>query len=931
MTRYLLPFMILGSLAQAAVKPATDLSQAPTKDPFIGYQWGLMNKGQVITQDADDTHSAEIKSNPSVQIGWKNYDSLMKKDVIIAVLDSGVDTAHPELKDRLVPGFNFTAKTPELGKIYDDKVGHGTHMAGILAAISDNNEGIAGLSGKIKVMPLKVYDGRERATETESGTNENITARVIKAVDFAIANKADILHFSMGWPRANNNATVEAAFKRAHDAGLIVVAAAGNDHHDGQIYPCAYAEVICVASSDIDGKLSRFSNYGGHVDIAAPGQEILSLWPQLMTSIQFGPKGYELKSGTSQAAPFVSGAVAILKGIYPQESAQQIRARILLGATTFENKVGYGFLNIARSLELKTPAITAPVFKGLEDTTVHPQDLSFEFPLVIEKGSSGTPAVKIRSLNAEVKLLVPVKVSEDKSGLRLKVQGRVQNLKIDNRLNFEVEVNGRTFTSALVMKMKLQDFKPLTLTLTQSEAVLKSGFYSVADPNNSSITRYWTYVSDEANSQMKLSVWTLQNNRLEEKSVVLPQVTLPQPGFNLVSDDFDMDGKMDYLFVAVGKKANGDAQINFIYLDENLNTKIRLPLKYEDTIPTYRDIKDLALVKYTVPGLGVLKVPAYWAQGLIPEKDLNPDPFAFEVNNRMQRLFYFEPALVDGTWTMVSRTLNASGFEKNLRQRLGIKQTQDIEYLAMKVQSNADNKAGRFDFVFSVGRGVNTQLYRLPVSDLSQNLKEIKVVALPKSQYDIAKNFPSAAISISREAIDSETNFQALFSFISGRSLLLRNDNLGGNRIDLTDRNEALISITKSFVQESNMTTFFETTEFLRAQGTWKQQKINAKVPVYRSTFLPGSLFSQIFVPVIVSADQQPGILIDNSRFFSRSVFVYALNREGALTSSIERSIDLPANCNLRRVPMLNEAKHSRLAFLCQEKDQLELRLVDLP
>lgn len=934
--KYIISCSLVGANAFAAIKPATDLSRAPSKDSFIGYQWPLMNQNQSVTLDLDDTHSVELKADPNYAIGWKNYDSLMKKEVIVAVLDSGVDTAHPELQGKLVPGYNFTARTPELAKIYDDKNGHGTHMAGILAAVSDNNQGIAGLSGKIKVMPLKVYDGRERSgaeavdAAVSAGVNESISARVMKAVDFAVEHKADVIHLSMGWPRANNNAQVEAAFKRAQDAGVIVVAAAGNDHHDGQIFPCAYQGVICVASVDINGKLSRFSNFGGHVDIAAPGQEILSLWPQLMTSVQFGPKGYELKSGTSQAAPFVSGTVGILKGIYPNETAAQIRARVLLSAKPFESSVTFGYLNLSKAVEMKGDQLNAPIFKGLEEFTVNPQDLSFEFTLPIEKNGTGEVAVKVRSLSSHVQLADAVKVSQDGVNLKLRVRGKVASLSSENRFKYEVSVNGRKFASALILKIKLEDFKPLTLTLSQAPTVLKSGFYSVSNPNPSAVSRYWTYASDEEKRQLQLTVWTLQNDRLQEKTVILPQVTLPQPGFNLLADDLDFDGKLDYLFLGVSKKANGEAQINFVYLDENLNIKYSIPLEYEDTIPTYRDVKDIALAKITVLGLGPLKVPVYWAQGLIPKKDTNQNALAFEVNQRAQRLYYFEPAKVNGQWHMISRSLNANGLEKKIRQSFGLPVTQDVEQLAMAPQNNDDVAQGRFSYIFGIGRGVNSKLYRWEITDLTQGFSVQKTKSLAASQFDLTKNYVTAATRIERDGLDSETNFQALYSFLTGRSLVLKNDVLSGHRVSLQDRGEGMVSIIKSFLRGDNMMTFIETSEYLRAQGRWNNQSLDAQVPVYRSTFLPGSLFSQIFVPVVVSAEQNPGIVIDNSKFFSRSIFVYAIDRAGQLTSSIERSIDLPSHCNLRRVPMVNEQNFSRLTFLCQEQDQLKLKLVDL-
>ena len=932
--------LLLASTAFAALDPNPETRNNPVNDPFFGYQWGLRNQGQSITPDLGDIYPGpRMDSNPSVQIGWKNYDSQMKRDVIVAILDSGIYSGppdHPDLAGQILPGKNFTGNNPSQDNILNDTVGHGTHMAGLLAALSNNKEGIAGISNRIKILPLKVYAGNEKSSTdnpddvNQSGKRETISGRVIKAIDFAIEKKADILHFSMGWPRVHNTPAVEAAFSKAHAAGLIVVAAAGNDGHDAQIYPCAYRNVICVGALNIDGTLADFSNYGGHVDLLAPGQEILSTWPLTMTSHVFGPKGYEIKSGTSQAAPFVSGAAAILRGLYPNESAEKIRARLLTTATRLTEKVNFGLLNIEKAVQVQQVTLVAPVFKAVEDSIVQTKSLSFQFPLTVEKIGASSAQIKVKSLRSDIQISSLQKISESPSEIKFQVSARVASLQSEAIFPYSVEVNGQSFQSRLLLKIDMLSLPVQRLPLTDAATIKKSGLFSVADPSMTHEVRYWTYDSNPAKNNLKLSVWNLKNNVFENHQIVLDQLTEPLVGFNLIADDFDMSGKTGYLFVGVLKEAGDFKGVEFVYLDENLNIKYRMPLKVEGSIPVYQNIKDIALAKVQMPDGRPLKVPAYWRAGLAPEKDVNPDLFAFEVNQALLRLYYFEPIMIDGKLTMQTRTLIATPFEKQLREKLGITIKQSVDYLATTVQNKSDVKTGQFDLLFSVGKGVDVDLYKMRFTDLSRRFETAVISKFPRTNLDLSKNLATDAINLSKTEPESETNFTSIYSFVAARSLILRGLQLGGTNLSLKDRAESIINVTKTFTKNSDLVSFFETTKALRAQGTWNAKPVDAQIPIYRSTFLPGSLFSQIFVPVLASSSQKPGILVDNSQIFSNSILVYTLENDGRLSNQIQRSLDAPANCKLRRVPMLSEKNSSRLAFVCQEGEQLELRLVDL-
>lgn len=200
--------------------------------------------------------------------------------VTVAVIDSGV-APHPALKDVVVDYRNFSSDSD----VYDT-LGHGTHVAGVIAAASGLAKGVAPCA---KLISMKVLG------HSGMGSNEAVAT----AVRHAMEAKADIVCMSLGSPRPD--ARLHDAIRAAHAAGLVIVCAAGND--GGSVnYPAAFAETIAVGAVDRSGNVCEFSSRGKEIVVAAPGQDITSTWLS---------DGYATVSGTSMAAPFVAGVLAL--------------------------------------------------------------------------------------------------------------------------------------------------------------------------------------------------------------------------------------------------------------------------------------------------------------------------------------------------------------------------------------------------------------------------------------------------------------------------------------------------------------------------------------------------------------------------------------------------------------------------------------------
>ncbi len=347
-------------------------------------QWGIHNTGTGQQLGIDHYTSGVIQGVVGEDIRLPAPASQARK-VIVAVLDTGVDYTHPQLKDALVgPGFNAISNNTNAA----DTHGHGTHVSGIIAGRIASS-GFQGVSQNAVIMPVKVVqtgpNAPIRPQDVQPGAGSALTETVAKGLVYAINNGAEVINLSLAWPSSIRSTKVDAAMALAKQKNVIIVSSAGNDGTTADVYPCIYDNVICVGAHGPDGAFSHFSNYGSMVDISAPGISILSSWPLNKTPVTFaGQVGYEFRDGTSMASPFVAGAFAELlsRGYSPTEA----KARILLGSRTSTTKslfnspvvdtysldsaaeskqIRFGKLDLNGALNVTPSPLILPVKKGI--------------------------------------------------------------------------------------------------------------------------------------------------------------------------------------------------------------------------------------------------------------------------------------------------------------------------------------------------------------------------------------------------------------------------------------------------------------------------------------------------------------------------------------------------------------------------------------
>jgi subtilisin family serine protease len=265
--------------------------------------------------------------------------------VIVGLLDTGYDGAHPDLAGiPTVAQWNTRTNTKTITDVY----GHGTHVAGTIAAQANNAMGVAGVAPGIRIMPVKVMDNN----------GQGYWSDFLEGVDWARTHGASIINLSLGGTLTTTQAAAfQPTFDAAYKAGVVVVAAAGNNNRNEPFYPASFAHVISVAATTNNDIKASFSNYGPAVDLSAPGYQIMSTYP--------GGQ-YKLMSGTSMATPHVVGLAALIRSYHPSytvdevETAMEVNS-VDLGAAGRDDYFGFGRIQADQAVAWVAPDVTPPV------------------------------------------------------------------------------------------------------------------------------------------------------------------------------------------------------------------------------------------------------------------------------------------------------------------------------------------------------------------------------------------------------------------------------------------------------------------------------------------------------------------------------------------------------------------------------------------
>lgn len=325
--------------------------------PSLGYDVVKINKGQKLTKVLQKyaslskvTHvspsaiaslAAAPKQDPKAkdmyhlkQLNVEKAQKMAgKHEVTVAVIDTWTNTSHPELKNQVLPAYNVA--NPASPGIKD---AHGTHVSGIIGAEKGNGIGGYGINPNAKILPINVLDGFNASDYT-----------IAEGILYAVEQKADVINMSLR--TYSDTPILRDAVKKAVDAGVVVVVAAGNETTDEYTYPGSYDGVITVGATNDQKTLTSFSNFGPYVDVVAPGENIYST----VHYLQKNKASFVEMSGTSMASPIVAGVASLVKSKYPNLDSYQMEALLRqtasdLGGVGYDLKYGSGLVNPVAAL-----------------------------------------------------------------------------------------------------------------------------------------------------------------------------------------------------------------------------------------------------------------------------------------------------------------------------------------------------------------------------------------------------------------------------------------------------------------------------------------------------------------------------------------------------------------------------------------------------
>lgn len=944
-------------------------------DKLFHLQWGLNNQGQKIKRLLNNTKEITIDGKTGADIRWseaiEKIELGMKKEPLVAVVDMGLDLDHPEFKGRIFKntiecnekgeisdseedkdknglkgdcmGWNFAARNMlEARRPYDDN-GHGTHVAGIIAAES-SKEGISGVSSKIKILPVKVT-----GTIDESADRKNIqplTDRIAKGILYATNMGADVINLSLGWTRSMDTKYLNEAINFALSRNVIIVAAAGNNNNNATIFPCSHYDVICVGAATIDGSLADFSNYGGEVDILAPGDEIISTIPTQLVPLQLNLQGYDIRSGTSQATPFVSAAAALLRGNFPRMHRDEVTRRIVDSADKgIPGKSLSGMLNLKGAFEIALAPSVRPTFKNFAVALYDGPTNKFLYLLKVKNFGPEVKDVvfKISSKSDSFKVNqeFPVPLIRPGEVITLRMEGEITDPETHNQVRFEVAVAA----PGLAEKTYEHEFR-MARDILRDQNIQNVPFEFAAEPlpvgtikdnvvrnlintvetvsPEAGLPEYYLPRLVKETNSLDLKLFRPENGKLKEVPGVISLPTASQL-LNVTRMDLNYDGVEDYLVRAVAcDKDCEDPNKAARYIQYSLWSKDLTPLLGQKSIWKFLpimfnvDVKSQRFVKTVSKEFGPIAVPAFLETGVIPMDQQNVPAFSKPDQTVARRVYYLDPVLnKEGNVELFTRTLFTTEFLESIRTSHKVAANEEVQALHLLNQTKEDLKSGRVNVLVSIGKGYLRK-------NVVVNLGEEKSVAIP---YHISQNLwgYEHLNSIDLETQDLTDSFTGLVS--STRLVMFQNPKSYSYNAQNTP--EAPIGTIASFKDAENAFTFFQTPSYLMVAHQTSNGAELSKMKINRFSFLPGTLFNDSFYPVLTKDQGKfaPALYVDETDIQSNIVSFTKLN-DGKLLSPIRSSAYIPPICKAMNPVRLNSDEGHSFTLLCLENKQWVLKFI---
>ena len=941
-TTILLNLLALSSIAFGA-------DNLVVNDPLYNRQWALKNNGQSILKITSNLDRLEIQGIPGNDINWVDTSAIAtpKKDLIVAVLDSGLDIGHPDLAGRIwfndalctnapnakiLPcnGFNFLDGNNNLL----DDMGHGTHVAGVIAA-NRNSIGVAGAADpRIKIMPLKVLNSQ--VSGFVYNNTKVMTDVIADAMIFAIKNGAEVINLSLGWPKLIDSQKVRQAFQMAEDQNVIVVAATGNNSKDLPVFPCAYENVICVGSIDNRGILSSFSNFGSKVDIVAPGDDIISTLPRNLESRVLRIANYETKQGSSQAAPFVTAAIATLKLLHPGLTNDKVRT-LLYNSTKPLTKVvdnhfvKFGALdmkNLLSMAEATTEEVTSfvnPQLKSITEIKYKTVDSRFSFALPLKNLSgpdfNGQACISTSSVAISLdQKCFDVKALKAGSTINLTIAGSLIDLSKDSHIKFAIQVGQKYFLTSLVFSRDLTDDSDLKVENIQGANL---DDMAVIDRKISRMTRvmdkfhrldypeyFYLERAKQTATSTVVSILTKENGAYIVKSVVLPLV---KKVLSIHRQDINGDGKLDTFIYALSAKQD---QLLFFNFDKDLNplfgkySKWAMQLSTFEGLPLDGGIERFEWLKVNHPQLGNIIVPSIFKAYTMPEADNSKDVLA-RVTTIGNHQYYLNPTLQtsDDSMKIELRVIDSVAAMKKMRKDFNLFDDQTITIIKPFPQTDEQSRKGEIHSLATLDDGDNVSTLELVLG-----FKEMKSNTISNA-LGLGGALIYPIINATNGQVTKDSVLTSLLNRSSAEFLLKTDAGLSAPLLLNQDWENPVIGLIGSFNLGGPKNFIVEnraTVSFLTSEGHFD-------LPVYRDSTFPGQNFSETLTPIL--SEGRPGVYINSTLIYGERLYSMIGTREGFIRP-LNLSIGIPQGCVSLGAETLESKVTYNYAFLCGDANK---------
>jgi subtilisin family serine protease len=806
--------------------------------------------------------------------------------------------------------------------------GHGTHVAGIIAA-KDNDWGTRGVAQQVRILPIKAVKVAPASPEDKSefgkngqqgGTKTTTTADLVaRALIYAMKNGARVINISLGWPLLANSELMKEVLDtlQAQQPRPFIVAASGNDSSHSIVLPCAYKDIVCVAAHGPDGSLAEFSNYGGSVDVAAPGVNILSTWPMARIPIRFTDKrGWEFKNGTSMATPFVTGVLARL--INQGLSSDEAYARLIAGSRPIpQNPLRHkdmdpkflvgGNVDLARSLKMsKQPLIVAIQSRPIQLVWDKKQN---SIPLTVQvknewiAANNTTISARVLAYNGEV---IGANLSQSnwtfnqwasKEIKALTTNLLIKDKRIDGEFIIELSIQTiplktRTQWVQAEISVPIGPRDPKGETLNIKTAVnpelLPRTIRSVDDQS----TRDYLFVSNKADD------WKLELLKQQGTEYVLAgQTELKIEAATLVDVvrlDADLDGKADYVAVfqkrlppKEGSKQQPLPVWEFRFFNGDFSPSKLKTLEHDSQATWIPE-------RYTWMKLGNRLVPAWIAIGFVPDLEKpkfdpwNPDP----VIERGPGFYYIS--------------------EEGLRR--APVHDDDYYYIDTLFATPDQKRKGLVPVLLGKGEGHILDFVVAVVENAK--VSEVQELKLPK--YRRLAGLTAVDIT-SLDGKPSDLTLLSGFTTVLTQGLSwLDKTTATTDRIDSPMAYDPIRRIAASYSSPHGKFVFGQSLYDLHFYDIATKQW--ASTPLKRFSFLPGFIFDRTFYPVVVD-DGLPGILVPGGLVSSLAMEIVTPIYENGRLKRLYRPAGLKfeegAECTeLEYFPSLN-GKPSQAVFFC--------------